>query len=318
MGICLHYVIKDNTMSREITIQNEFVTQSANDLMRSLSETSKRQYLHTFKEWDAYCYMNDLPLSSITPDIVAEFLRGDIAHKTKLARLSHLRNLLRAMHANQPDNVQVESLMKRMAMFKVKRSEEEKDSTETLLALTPRQVKSIFSLFDTNTKIDTRNRCMMAILFYCGLRRSELVRLKWSDIDIDDEMLTVRHGKGDKKRTIPILGGIEYIKTWFYLSIGRTWVFCGFYKGDRMQADKPISANSAWRVIKDVATRLDIENLSTHDARRTLITNLLNEGASVPDVQFIAGHEKPETTLGYAKVKDANEVKKRIQDKIPY
>lgn len=306
-------------MSREITIQNEFVTQSANDLMISLSESSKRQYLHTFKKWNAFCYHYEIPLSSIEPEIVDMFLDDDISHETKLARASHLRNLLRAMHAIQPDNVPVESLMKRMERYKVKRSEEEKAQTETRIALSGSQVDSVFKVFSQYGKSNIRNRCMMAILFYGGLRRKEVVDLKWSDIDLDAETIHVRHGKGDKERTIPMLGDAPgYISKWFYHSIGREWVFCGVNKGGRMMADNPITANGAWRVLKHVATALDIENLSPHDARRTLISTLLKNGASVADVQFIAGHSKPETTLRYAIVKDVEEVRTRMQGKLTY
>ena len=50
-----------------------------------------------------------------------------------------------------------------------------------------------------------------------------------------------------------------------------------------------------------------------HDARRTLLTDILNNGGSVADAQFIAGHSNPQTTLRYAKVSDAKEVKGRIK-----
>jgi site-specific recombinase XerD len=50
--------------------------------------------------------------------------------------------------------------------------------------------------------------------------------------------------------------------------------------------------------------------------RRTLITNALSAGASVVDMQFVAGHSQASTTLRYAKVKDAQEVKGRV--KLPY
>ena len=54
-------------------------------------------------------------------------------------------------------------------------------------------------------------------------------------------------------------------------------------------------------------------DIAPHDARRTLLTDILNNGGSVSDAQFIAGHSNPQTTLRYAKVSDAKEVKGRIK-----
>lgn len=79
-----------------------------------------------------------------------------------------------------------------------------------------------------------------------------------------------------------------------------------------------MGTNAIWKIIKQVEAEINLEGLSPHDARRTVITNLLNNGASVSDVQFVAGHANPQTTLNYAQVKDANEVAGRIRKKLGY
>jgi len=54
-------------------------------------------------------------------------------------------------------------------------------------------------------------------------------------------------------------------------------------------------------------------DIAPHDARRTLLTDILNNGGSVSDAQSIAEHANPQTTLRYAKVSDAKEVKRRMK-----
>ncbi|MEL6527637.1 MAG: tyrosine-type recombinase/integrase, partial [Chloroflexota bacterium] len=252
---------------------------------------------------------------------VLAFLHSEpLAYSTRQARLSHLRKLLMTMHASDPANIDIERMYKQSQLISLKRSEDEKQSgsPQTHHALHAGQIYRAFALYSKNTKRHARNRCLLAILFYGGLRRSEAAVLCWSDIDFDAELLTVQHGKGDKSRTIPLLGGLNYISEWQQMTLGREFIFCGFRKGDNLASDKPISTQAIYDIIKEVESELGLEGLSPHDARRTLITNGLNNGASVADMQFIAGHANPQTTLNYAQVKDAKEVAGRVKGKLGY
>lgn len=287
----------------------------------SLSDTSKRQYLHTFKKWIAFCADNQLSVYDLSARNLLAFLHSEpLAHSTRQARLSHLRKLLKTMHASDPADGRIERMYKQAQMISLKRSEDEKlsEAQQTAHALTPAQIYGAFGVFSEDSRLHARNRCLLAILFYGGLRRAEAAVLRWADVKLEAELLTVQHGKGDKARTIPLLGGLNYIRHWQTYSVGRTYVFCPFRKGDNMQDDKPMTAQSVYEVVKQVEIALDIQGLSPHDARRTLITNGLNNGASVSDMQFIAGHANPQTTLNYAQVKDAKEVAGRVKGKLGY
>lgn len=302
-------------------IINRVTLENALDiLLYSLSDASQRQYMNTFKRWMLFCNTNELPHVAMTANNLITFLESEtLAHRTKQARLSHFRKLLEALHAMSPDNIQIEQMYKQVKLLKIKRSASEKlEQERPQHALTPQQVYQAFQVFEGDKKQDSRNRCLLAILLYCGLRRAEAAALQWQDIDLEVSLLKVRHGKGDKDRTIPILGGLHYIRDWQEHSLGRKFIFCGFRKGDKLREDKPMSTNAIWEVIKKVESIIGLEGLSPHDARRTVITNLLNNGASVSDVQFVAGHVNPQTTLGYAQIKDAKEVAGRISKKLGY
>lgn len=76
---------------------------------------------------------------------------------------------------------------------------------------------------------------------------------------------------------------------------------------EALGADKPMSTTAIYNVIRKSG------DFSPHDARRTLLTDMLKNGVSVADAQFVAGHVNPQTTLRSAQVKDAKKVKGRIK-----
>jgi integrase len=139
--------------------------------------------------------------------------------------------------------------------------------------------------------------------------------LLWDDIDLEEGIVKVRHGKGDKERTVPFLGDetpIRLLRDWKILCEERSFVFCGIRKGDHLDVDKPMSDQAVYNVIKATSEAVRVD-FAPHDARRTLLTRALASGSSVKDMQFIAGHANAETTLRYAVVKDAHEVKGRAK-----
>lgn len=285
-------------------------------LLYSLSATSKRQYEYTFSEWDTFAADNGLHRYDLSAANLIAFLNSrELSHSTKSARLSHLRKLLQTMHAQQPDNVQVESMYKQAKLLKVKRDSEAPGNERDKHALQPKQIHAALAHWKHDTLQHIRNRALLAVLFYAGLRRSEAAALEWRDIDLENGIITVRHGKGDKQREVPILSDTlrDYLAEWDSVTDGRKYVFCGIRKGDHLDTDKPLKTNAIWTLIKNTGAAIGVTNLAPHDARRTLLTNALFSGANVADAQFIAGHANPQTTLRYAVVKDAKEVAGRVK-----
>jgi integrase/recombinase XerD len=138
-------------------------------------------------------------------------------------------------------------------------------------------------------------------------------------MDFNNGIITVRHGKGDKKREVPFLGEIEkYLSPWKTASAGRVYVFCAIRKGDHFGNDKPMNTKNIYEILRETGDSIGIEFLAPHDMRRSLITNALNAGASLSDMQFVAGHSQPATTLRYAKVKSAQDVKGRLKDNLGF
>lgn len=286
-------------------------------LLYSLSSTSKRIYANTFAAWQRFAQTQGFPTFALSPANLIAFLESEeLSHSSKQARLSHLRRLLQALHAAYPNVPTIQSMYEQVKLLKVKRSADARPENErNKIALARQQVFQAFAVWNEDSKLHRRNRALLAVLFYAGLRRSEAAALLWDDLDLVQGMLRVRHGKGDKERTIPFLGDetpILLLRAWKACIEERMFVFCGVRKGDHLDVDKPMTDQAVYNVIKATSAVVGID-FAPHDARRTLLTRALEAGSNVKDMQFIAGHANAETTLRYAIVKDAHEVKGRTK-----
>ena len=160
---------------------------------------------------------------------------------------------------------------------------------------------------------------MIRLLVYTGLRRSELVALRWTDINAEDLTITVRHGKGDKERVVAIVDPSEAtvgaLQSWRNAQAGDyTYVFPLMTRGRTATwaADTPTVDQTVMRVVSETAKRAGLGDLAPHDLRRTHITEGLNTGATVANMQALAGHVNAATTLHYAQATDAVQRRHRI------
>lgn len=139
----------------------------------------------------------------------------------------------------------------------------------------------------------TRDRLILRILYRCGLRVSELTSLKIEDIDFDEGMLTVRGGKGNKDRVIPIdadtLDLIEFYKT-------------GAEKGTLILSERgeSLSTRQVERIVKKYAKKADIKkNVYPHMLRHSFAVHCLKAGMNLRSVQKMLGHSSLTTTQIY-------------------
>ena len=128
-------------------------------------------------------------------------------------------------------------------------------------------------------------------MIYTGLRRAEIVTLRWDDIDFENQTVTVRHGKGDKRRIAAIADVTEATKRallalWGAQAGAYDCLFPTMTAGrnPRFEADTPMSAQTIVRLLSRSSKRAAIGHLSAHDLRRTHITLALDNGAP------LAGH----------------------------
>ena len=147
--------------------------------------------------------------------------------------------------------------------------------------------------------LGVRNYALLSLMIYTGLQRAEVVALRWDDIDFEDQLVSVRRGKGGKERiaaivnitdeTIGALYALWEVQESAYDNVFPSMT-AGYYP--RFCVDEAIHSETIVRVVGGSGKRIGIEHLSVHDLRRTHITLALNNGARLHDMQAQAGHAK--------------------------
>lgn len=166
-------------------------------------------------------------------------------------------------------------------------------------------VDKIIDSIDTDTDIGIRNHCILEVLYGCGLRVSELVNLKISNINFKENYLLVE-GKGDKTRLVPlatttagyILNYIKTVRSQANISKKSQDILFLNNRGNRM------SRVIVFIIIKDLAQKAGInKNISPHTFRHSFATHLLQNGADLRFIQEMLGHSSITTTQIYTHLK---------------
>lgn len=170
-------------------------------------------------------------------------------------------------------------------------------------SLSEDEVESLLNAPVVSDPLGSRDRTMLEVLYATGLRVSELVTLKYSQLNLNQGVLRV-HGKGDRERMIPL--GEEAVR-WLreFIGTGRgeilldrtTEYLFPTRRGDHM------TRQAFWHIIKRYARKSNIDKeLSPHTLRHAFATHLLNHGADLRVVQMLLGHSDLSTTQIYTHV----------------
>jgi integrase/recombinase XerD len=163
------------------------------------------------------------------------------------------------------------------------------------------EIDLMLSFIDRSTAEGERNIAMLETMYSCGLRVSELIALKLSDLHIKDEFISVI-GKGDKQRLIPIGGkALKLIKNYIdhhriHINIKKNHVDSLFLS----KRGTSISRQMVFYIIKDLGALAGIKKeLSPHTFRHSFATHLVEGGADLRVVQEMLGHQSIITTEIY-------------------
>lgn len=167
--------------------------------------------------------------------------------------------------------------------------------------LSVEEIDLMLSMIDRSSFEGERNIAMLETMYSCGLRVSELIQLKISDIHERDGFISII-GKGDKQRLVPIgktaLSLINNYKNHYrnQISIKNNYDDFVFLS----KRGTPITRQMVFYVIKDLAERAGVKkNLSPHTFRHSFATHLVEGGADLRAVQEMLGHESITTTEIY-------------------
>jgi integrase/recombinase XerD len=167
--------------------------------------------------------------------------------------------------------------------------------------LTIEEIDALLSAIDLSKKEGHRNRAILETLYSCGLRVSELVNLRFSDLFFEEGFIRVI-GKGNKERLVPVSPSVEK-------EIG---IYVDFYR--KQQAVQPgnetvvflnrrgakLTRVMIFTIIKDLSEAIGLtKNISPHTFRHSFATHLIEGGANLRAIQEMLGHESITTTEIY-------------------
>ncbi|MBN4057887.1 site-specific integrase [Olleya sp. AH-315-K02] len=143
-----------------------------------------------------------------------------------------------------------------------------------------------------------KHRAIIALLYSCGLRVSELINLKLTNINIDRKQLFIENSKGRKDRYVSFADSFIPLLNNYFLSYKPKYYFVEGVNGNTY------SAESIRQFIKRNCKIAQIHKVVTpHTLRHSYATHLLENGVDVRYIQSLLGHARPETTMIYTHVK---------------
>ncbi|MDZ7740713.1 MAG: site-specific tyrosine recombinase XerD [Bacteroidota bacterium] len=229
-------------------------------------------------------------------------------------KLSHLQEFIKNIHElglSAASQARIVSGLK--AFFKYLLLEQliENDPTQLLEApktgrklpdtLDIAEIEKLFDAIDRSSPEGERNRCILEVLYGCGLRVSELINLKISNLYFGDGFIRIL-GKGNKERLVP-LGEIAAKHIRIYMEEVRVHIQPLRGEDDYLflsKRGKRLSRVMVFLVIKDLAQKAGIrKSISPHTFRHSFASHLVEGGADLRAVQEMLGHASITTTEIY-------------------
>lgn len=167
--------------------------------------------------------------------------------------------------------------------------------------LSIQDIDNLIAAIDLSKPEGERNRAILETLYGCGLRVSELVSLKISDLFFDEGFIKIT-GKGNKQRFVPI-SNVTQKFILMYNNLIRNHLVVQKGHEDTLflnRRGKQLTRAMIFTIIKDLAVAIDLNKvISPHTLRHSFATHLLENGADLRSIQLLLGHESITTTEIY-------------------
>lgn len=167
--------------------------------------------------------------------------------------------------------------------------------------LSVQDIDALIAAIDLSKEEGERNKAMLETLYGCGLRVSELITLKISDLFFEEGFVKIT-GKGNKQRFVPI-GSTTQKFIELYKNHVRTHLNIQKGHEDTLflnRRGKQLTRAMVFTIIKDLAVKINLNKaISPHTFRHSFATHLLENGADLRSIQLMLGHESITTTEVY-------------------
>jgi len=174
--------------------------------------------------------------------------------------------------------------------------------------LTEKEQEKLLDQFNERYVTSCRNKIMFLLMLNTGLRVSEVVALRWKDVNLTSGKVMVREGKGAKDRSLWVDNSqLEELGEWKERQVKKIgelprWVFSTLREGND---GKKLTIQQVWKTLKTYAEKAGIEkDISPHTLRHTFATDLYRETGKIRLVQKALGHADLSTTMIYTHIVD--------------
>jgi len=253
---------------------------------------SKRYAESTIKTYSEalrvfFRFYHDKPIDEIENDDLIHFNNDYI-----------LKNQYSQCYQNQVVNA-IKLFYRKIQYRKLEIEQIERPKREKRLpeVISKEEVKAILDSLN-----NIKHKAMLSLIYACGLRRSELLHLKLTDIDTKRGLLIIRQSKGNKDRIVPIGDKIiELLRASQKAERTTTYLFEGQKNGE------PYSARSLQLILKSALSKAKIAKpITLHCLRHSFATHLLESGTDLRYIQELLGHSSSRTTEIYTHVSTKN------------
>jgi len=264
---------------------------------KGLSSNTVSAYRRDLVKFDVFAQKRKLSLEGVSRDDLVDFLAGlyrmNLESRTVARHLVTLRNFFRFAQIQElistDPTINLESPKIRRSLPGYLRMEE---------------VERLLEQPDSTTALGLRDRAMLEILYSTGLRVSELIGLRVSDLD--SKVGCVRCvGKGDKERIVPV-GRKALVIVEKYLRDARPKLLGRLRGSPTLFVNRrgvSLSRVGVWKILSGYGKRAGLRvSLTPHMLRNSFATHLLERGADLRSVQLMLGHADISTTQIYTHV----------------
>ncbi|MBR5694444.1 MAG: tyrosine recombinase [Fibrobacter sp.] len=259
---------------------------------RNLSPATIQSYQEDLRHFVGWLDENSIDLKELTPERLDDFLTftaGQVEYSpTSIARhFSSLRGFLKYMQKEGEYDYSTESMLERPKL-----------GHYLPQYLTREEVDSVFESA-ANGKNPLRDTALFELMYSAGLRISETLDIKLSQLDLDNEWLTPI-GKGNKQRLVPLGSKAkENLRVW--IEEGRPLTHPTTDNIILNSRGKPMTRMGAWKIVQQHTAHL-AKQVSPHTFRHSFATHCLEAGMDLRVLQELLGHADISTTQIYTHI----------------
>ena len=258
---------------------------------KKYSKHTVSAYINDLEEFNNFLNINRVKLNeklnySFVRQWIVELSENGLSSRSINRKISSLKSYFNFLIAINKLNVSPLKLHRNL-----------KVDPKIIIPFNEREMEKVFEIFNNNSGKLGRDFLIIEILYSTGIRRDELINLKFEDIYFEQGLIKVL-GKRNKERLVPVLPNLlSKIKKYSSNNSINSYLF-------KSKNGKKISPSTIYRIVKKYFRQISSKNkISPHVLRHSFATHMINNGADINSVKEILGHSSLASTQIYTKIK---------------